>query len=36
MATAMSIFATSAMVGVSVGPTVGGVLLNWFWPGSVS
>jgi DHA2 family multidrug resistance protein-like MFS transporter len=35
MATAMSIFATSAMVGVSLGPTVGGLLLNWFWSGSV-
>src|SRR6266545_1982514 len=35
MATAMSIFATAAMVGVSLGPTVGGLLLNWFWSGSV-
>ncbi|WP_213451364.1 MFS transporter [Rhizomonospora bruguierae] len=35
MATAMSIFATSAMIGVALGPTVGGVLLHWFWPGSV-
>ena len=35
MATANAIFATSAMVGVSLGPTVGGVLLHWFWPGSV-
>ncbi|MEU8261678.1 MFS transporter [Micromonospora sp. NPDC048999] len=35
MATAMSISATAAMVGVSLGPTVGGLLLNRFWPGSV-
>jgi MFS transporter, DHA2 family, multidrug resistance protein len=35
MATAMSIMATSAMLGVSFGPSVGGLLLNWFWAGSV-
>lgn len=35
MATAMSIFATSAMIGVALGPSVGGLLLHWFWPGSV-
>jgi MFS transporter, DHA2 family, multidrug resistance protein len=35
LATALSISTTSAMIGISLGPSVGGVLLNWFWPGSV-
>ncbi len=35
MATAISLMATSAMVGVSLGPAIGGLLLNSFWWGSV-
>ncbi len=35
MATAFSVTATAALVGMSIGPAAGGFLLNWFWPGSV-
>jgi MFS transporter, DHA2 family, multidrug resistance protein len=35
MATAFSILATSAMAGVSLGPTLGGFLLGSFWWGSI-
>jgi DHA2 family multidrug resistance protein-like MFS transporter len=34
-ATAISLMATSAMIGVSAGPAIGGLLLNTFWWGSV-
>jgi MFS transporter, DHA2 family, multidrug resistance protein len=34
-ATAISLWATSLLVGIAIGPVIGGVLLQYFWWGSV-